>query len=174
MALKCEFSWVKCEKAWRTANFAGWKSASKKLRLMKLLPNFYVFTYEGKAKLYAAEKDNDDDCPKKTNRLFSKTSGIIRRSRWRNFVCSSIRARPRVRIRGDPAFLRCKATPTFSMFSNTRAARRCCWSGSGSGSATALRKLPLAPAALRLSRVFRIRAFQRAVQLHGAFLFVLF
>jgi hypothetical protein len=66
MALKCEFSWVKCEKAWRTANFAGWKSASKKLRLMKLLPNFYVFTYEGKAKLDAAEKDNDDDCPKTT------------------------------------------------------------------------------------------------------------
>jgi hypothetical protein len=38
----------------------------EKLRLMKLLPNFYVFTYEGKAKLYAAEKDNDDDCPKTT------------------------------------------------------------------------------------------------------------
>jgi len=29
------------------------------LRLMKLLPNFYVFTYEARARLYVAEKDDD-------------------------------------------------------------------------------------------------------------------
>jgi hypothetical protein len=37
--------------------------APKKLPLMKLLPDFYVFTCEGKAKLYVAEKDHDEECP---------------------------------------------------------------------------------------------------------------
>jgi hypothetical protein len=39
------------------------KRAWKKLLLMKLLSSFYVFTCEGTAKLYVAEKDDHYECP---------------------------------------------------------------------------------------------------------------
>ena len=42
------------------------KAPAKKLPLMKLFPNFYVFIYEDEAKLYVAETHHDHQCLKTT------------------------------------------------------------------------------------------------------------
>jgi hypothetical protein len=39
----------------------GWKTRAKKLPLMKLLPNFCVFTYEARAKLHVAEEHHEQN-----------------------------------------------------------------------------------------------------------------
>ena len=63
MLLKCKFSRANWDKSGANSDaLNSGNGTSKKLRLMKLLPSFYVFTGEGKAKLYVAEKDHDEQC----------------------------------------------------------------------------------------------------------------
>ena len=50
---------VKCPNRDAKTPFRHRKLPAKKLLLMKLFRRFYVFTYEARAKLYAAEKHHD-------------------------------------------------------------------------------------------------------------------
>jgi len=62
----------------RNKALAGPKMGIQKVAAHETLPDFYVFTYEARARLYVAEKDDDTNFT--NSRLFSKTSGVTHRS----------------------------------------------------------------------------------------------